>query len=158
MKNQKTYTVDEATKFLENYCAYQERCHKEVEQKLYDLNMISEVKEHIILHLLQHNYLNEERFAMHFAASKMRQKKWGRRKIEIALKEKGLGEKLIKQSIGALNKVQYSSNLVALIEKKDRTLRYSSEYERKQKLIRYFLGRGYLWTEIEIALEDFLKV
>ena len=52
MKNQKTYTVDEATKILEGYCAYQERCHKEVEQKLYDLNMIPEAKEQIILHLL----------------------------------------------------------------------------------------------------------
>jgi len=140
------------------YCAYQERSQKEVKNKLYDMGLYTNQVNELMLYLIQENYLNEERFAMHFAASKMRQKKWGRRKIEIALKEKGLGEKLIKQSIGALNKVQYSSNLVALIEKKDRTLRYSSEYERKQKLIRYFLGRGYLWTEIEIALEDFLKV
>ena len=140
------------------YCAYQERSQKEVKNKLYDMGLYTNQVNELMLYLIQENYLNEERFAIHFAASKMRQKKWGRRKIEIALKEKGLGEKLIKQSIGALNKVQYSSNLVALIEKKDRTLRYSSEYERKQKLIRYFLGRGYLWTEIEIALEDFLKV
>lgn len=140
------------------YCAYQERSQKEVKNKLYDMGLYTNQVNELMLYLIQENYLNEERFAMHFAASKMRQKKWGRRKIEIALKEKGLGEKLIKKSIGALNKVQYSSNLEALIEKKDRTLRYSSEYERKQKLIRYFLGRGYLWTEIEIALEDFLKV
>jgi len=140
------------------YCAYQERSQKEVKNKLYEMGLYTDQVNELMLYLIQENYLNEERFAIHFAASKMRQKKWGRRKIEIALKEKGLGEKLIKQSIGALNKVQYSSNLVALIEKKDRTLRYSSEYERKQKLIRYFLGRGYLWTEIEIALEDFLKV
>ena len=140
------------------YCAYQERSQKEVKNKLYDMGLYTNQVNELLLYLIQENYLNEERFAMHFAASKMRQKKWGRRKIEIALKEKGLGEKLIKQSIGALNKVQYASNLEALIEKKDRTLRYSSEYERKQKLIRYFLGRGYLWAEIEIALEDFLKV
>ena len=47
MQHSKTYTVDEATRLLENYCAYQERCHKEIEQKLYDLKMIPEAKEHI---------------------------------------------------------------------------------------------------------------
>lgn len=140
------------------YCAYQERSQKEVKNKLYEMGLYTDQVNELMLYLIQENYLNEERFAIHFAASKMRQKKWGRRKIEVALKEKGVTEKLIKQSIAALNKIQYSSNLEALIEKKDRTLKYSSEYERKQKLIRYFLGRGYLWTEIEIALEDFLKV
>ena len=140
------------------YCAYQERSQKEVKNKLDEMGLYTDQVNELMLYLIQENYLNEERFAMHFAASKMRQKKWGRRKIEVALKEKGVTEKLIKQSIAALNKIQYSSNLEALIEKKDRTLKYSSEYERKQKLIRYFLGRGYLWTEIEIALEDFLKV
>ena len=140
------------------YCAYQERSQKEVKNKLYEMGLYTDQVNELMLYLIQENYLNEERFAMHFAASKMRQKKWGRRKIEVALKEKGVTEKLIKQSIAALNKIQYSSNLEALIEKKNRTLKYSSEYERKQKLIRYFLGRGYLWTEIEIALEDFFKV
>ena len=75
MKNEKSYTVDQATKALEHFCAYQERCHKEVEQKLYDLKMIPEAKEKIIIHLLQHNFLNEERFAKAFARGKFSIKK-----------------------------------------------------------------------------------
>ena len=67
MKKEKSYSVDEATKLLENYCAYQERCHKEVAQKLYDLRMIPQAKEKILLHLMEHNFLNEERFAKSFA-------------------------------------------------------------------------------------------
>ena len=63
MQTQKSYTVEEAKRALEKYCAYQERCHKEVDQKLYNLNMIPEARELIIVHLIEHNFLNEERFA-----------------------------------------------------------------------------------------------
>ncbi len=59
----KTYTVDEARQKLEQYCAYQERCHDEVIQKLRGLNMIPQAADTIIAHLIEHNFLNEERFA-----------------------------------------------------------------------------------------------
>ncbi|CAN0604188.1 unnamed protein product, partial [Ectocarpus sp. 12 AP-2014] len=36
----KSYTVQEATKKIESYCAYQDRCHKEVVSKLKDMGMI----------------------------------------------------------------------------------------------------------------------
>ena len=68
MKNKKlTYTLEQAKKGLERYCSYQERCHREVEKKLYEMRMIPEACELIILHLLEHNFLNEERYAKSFA-------------------------------------------------------------------------------------------
>ena len=63
MNLQTTYTVDEAQKKLENYCAYQERCHKDVRKKLKDMKMIPEAIDKIVVHLINHNFLNEERFA-----------------------------------------------------------------------------------------------
>ena len=42
---------------MEHYCAYQERCHKEVYQKLKEMRMIPEAVEQIIMHLLQHDFL-----------------------------------------------------------------------------------------------------
>ena len=72
---QKTYTLKEAQAKLESYCAYQERCHKEVNQKLRDMKMIPEAIEVIKLHLLEHNFLNETRFAQAFARGKFNHKK-----------------------------------------------------------------------------------
>ena len=72
MNPRKTYSVDEALKKLENYCAYQDRCHQEVEQKLFDMGMISQAKEKIILHLIEQTYLNEERFAKAYVRGKFR--------------------------------------------------------------------------------------
>ena len=48
----KTYTVEEAKRKLEHYCSYQDRCHKELEQKLREMRMVPEAIEEIIPHLL----------------------------------------------------------------------------------------------------------
>ena len=86
MNSSKTYTVDEAQKKLEHYCAYQERCHKEVRKKLWEMKMIPEASDHIMVHLIQHNYLNEERFAKAFVRGKFRIKKWGKNRLVRELK------------------------------------------------------------------------
>ena len=78
---QKTYTLKEATAKLEGYCAYQERCHKEVNQKLREMRMIPEVVDIIILHLLKYNFLNETRFTQAYARGKFNHKKWGKQRI-----------------------------------------------------------------------------
>jgi regulatory protein len=72
MIKNKSFTVDEIKRKLENYCVYQDRCHKEVEQKMREYNLIPEVKEMILLSLLKDNFLNEERFAKSFARGKFR--------------------------------------------------------------------------------------
>ena len=67
MQNSTSFTIQEAQKKLEHYCAYQERCHQEVIQKLRGMNMIPEAIEIIISQLIEDNYLNETRFAQSFA-------------------------------------------------------------------------------------------
>ena len=81
-----SYTVEEAKKKLEGYCSYQERCHKEVEQKLAEMNMIDQAKDIIIMHLMNQNFLNEERFAKSFARGKFSMKNWGKVRIIKELK------------------------------------------------------------------------
>ena len=78
MQKKESITVAEAQKKMEYFCSYQERCHKEVMTKLMELDMIPEAKDIIITRLIQHNYLNETRFAKSFARGKFRIKKWGK--------------------------------------------------------------------------------
>ena len=137
------------------YCAYQERSQKEVKNKLYEMGLYTGQVNEILVYLIQEDYLNEERFAFLYAGSKMRQKKWGRIKIGNELKMKGVGAKLVSSALAKLNHEQYMQNIADLTEKKDRTHTYKNEYERKQKLIRYLMSKGYVWSEIEIAMDDF---
>ncbi len=155
MENLKTYTVDEATKVLENYCAYQERCHKEVEQKLYDLNMIPAAKEHIILHLLQHNFLNEERYAKSFARGKFSIKKWGKVKISTQLKFKGISDYNIKSGLKEIDENLYLTTLQAIAEKKIPLIKETNLYKKSSKLASFLISKGY---ESELVFKTVKKL
>ncbi len=143
MRNQKTYTVNEATKILENYCAYQERCHKEVEQKLYDLNMISIAKEQIILHLLQHNFLNEERFAKAFVRGKFSIKKWGKVKIINELKFKGISAYNINSGLQEINQEDYLKTIQVTAEKKLNLIKEPTKFKKSTKLATFLISKGF---------------
>ena len=90
--NAKVFTVEEAKKKLEYYCSYQERCHDEVVTKLKSLGMIPQAIDHIIVHLIEHNFLNEERFACSFARGKHQIKHWGKIRITNELKFRSISK------------------------------------------------------------------
>ncbi|HCE55131.1 MAG TPA: recombinase RecX [Lutibacter sp.] len=150
MKNEKTYTVDEATKLMENFCAYQERCHKEIEQKLHDLQMIPEAKEKIILHLLQHNFLNEERFSKAFARGKFSIKKWGRIKIVNELKFRNISPYNIKTALKEIDDIDYLKTLKKIAEKKWVLIKEPNAFKKRSKMLNYLSSKGY---ESEIIYE-----
>ncbi len=138
-----SYTLEEAQKKLERYCAYQERCHKEVDQKLAEMNMIPLVKEEIILHLMKHDFLNEERFARSFARGKFRIKKWGKVRIIRELKFRYITEYNIKLALTEIDIDAYHTTFNELAEKKYLTIRESNIYKKRKKLADYLLYRGW---------------
>lgn len=143
MNSHKTYTVDEAKKKLEHYCAYQERCHKEVSQKLRDMNMIPEAIDVIIVHLLQHNFLNEERYTKAFVSGKLKIKKWGKRRLILELKRKNISKTNINHALTDIDENEYIDIFNDLAEKRFNSIKEKDKYKRKKKLTDYLLYRGW---------------
>ena len=139
----KTYTVDEARQKLQNYCSYQERSHQEVQQKLAEMRMIPEAIDQIIGHLLEHNFLNEERFAKTYVSGKFRIKKWGRRRLTLELKKKGVGKFNINQALNEINEDEYVEAFTALAEKRITYIKEINKLKKKKKLEDYLLYRGW---------------
>ena len=81
-----TFTFEQSLQKIKQYCAYQERCHSEVRDKLYSFGLHQSEVEEIITLLIVENYLNEERFAILFAGGKFRMKQWGKHKIKQGIK------------------------------------------------------------------------
>lgn len=143
MFQRQTYTVTEAKKKLENYCAYQERCHKEVQQKLKDMHMIPQAIDVVIAHLLEHNFLNEERFAKTFVMGKFKIKKWGRRRLALELKQKDISKYNINLALNTIGDEEYIDTFNALAEKKAQSIRESNILKKKKKLADYLLYHGW---------------
>lgn len=150
-------TQQEAQLKLEYYCSYQERCHQEVVQKSYDLGMRSNEIDAIVVHLLQHNFLNEERFARSFARGKHRIKLWGKIRIVNELKQRHISAPNIKCALTEISEDVYQNTLDALAERHWETIRETNAQKKKKKFCDYLLRKGWeshlvyeKWKELSI--------
>jgi regulatory protein len=141
---QKTYTLKEATAKLEFYCAYQERCHKEVNQKLREMRMIPEAVDIIILHLLKYNFLNETRFTQAYARGKFNHKKWGKQRIVRELRYRDISKYNIDLGLKEITDEDYENTFNELSEKRYFQLSTENNLQKKRKkLADYLLYRGW---------------
>ncbi len=150
MSKNHTPPFEEAQKKLESYCAYQERCHKEVAQKLREMRLPSGHVDQIMVHLINGNYLNEERFAQSFARGKFNIKNWGRNRIVAELKQRDISKYNINAALKEIDELDYHHAFHALAEKKWDSLREPSLQRKKRKLADYLLYRGW---ESELVYE-----
>ncbi len=147
-----TYT--QVLEKLKYYCAYQERSHKDVNDKLWDFQLSENERLNIISELINENYLNEERFAIAFSEGKFRIKKWGRIKIKQKLKEKKVSDYCIKKGLEAIEEDEYLLTLKTLIEIKYSLTKESNPYKKKLKVVNYCYQKGYetdlIWDIINL--------
>lgn len=144
---------------LMRYCAYQERCLKEVSDKLASFQIRGEATAVYIDKLIEEDFLNQERFAYIFAGSKFRVKHWGRLKIKQKLKEKRLPPHLITKALrDAIDEEQYLRTVHSLCLKKwkELTNKNDTKFDAKPKIIRYLQQKGYEMNYIIAAIKTVL--
>ena len=138
------FTPEQSLPKIKQYCAYQERCHSEVRDKLYSFGLHKKEVEEIISTLISENYLNEERFAIHFAGGKFRMKQWGQIKIKQALKFKKVSDYCIRKALKDIDAKEYERIFQKLAEQKLKTLKSEKNiFIKKRKLQDFLLQRGF---------------
>ncbi len=155
VKAKKIYDYKSAKAKAEYYCAYQERSQYEVRTKLYEMGLHSRDVELIISELIDTNFLNEERFAIHYAGGKFRIKHWGKQKIEQALKLKKVSPYCIHKALQQIDDETYASTISALIQKKAIELKTVPNPKKNYKIAQYLISRGFeaeqIWDQIHKA-------
>ena len=138
---------------IQSYCLYQDRCIKEVKNKLYSFKVSSQLVENIVEYLIDNDYLNEERYTKMFIQGKLRIKKWGRIKLKYELRSKGIDIKIIDNMISQIKEEDYLNYFNEFSTNKIKFLKGSNE-QKKKSFINYFTYRGWENNLIYEKLKD----
>lgn len=144
----KEMTEQTAKTKLAAFCATRERAKQDIEKKLQTWEVSKEASEKIITWLEKENFINEERYCKAYINDKSKIAKWGLRKIEYNLRNKGISNEIISKYTSRLDKDNYIEKLFNLLEQKKKTVKAKNEYDLRQKLIRFAAGRGYDFEDI----------
>ena len=127
---------------IQSYCLYQDRCIKEVKNKLYSFKVSSQLVENIVEYLIDNDYLNEERYTKMFIQGKLRIKKWGRIKLKYELRSKGINIHIIDDNIQKINEEDYLNYFNEFSTNKIKFLKGTKD-QKKRSFINYFTYRGW---------------
>jgi len=136
-------SVEDIVQKLEYYCSYQERCHIEVSEKLRGFVLNQAEKDRIIVHLIESNFLNEERFALVFSISKFHQKKWGKIRIKNELKARKISDYLVTKALKEIPSEEYEMTFETLAEKHWETITEKNDLKKRKKFCDYLLRKGW---------------
>lgn len=156
MNKQNKISFLDAKNKIEAWCAYRDRCHSEVYEKLKGFGLDDEDTNALIAHLIEYDFLNEQRFADSFVSGRVRIKKWGKNKIIAHLKQKNIPKVCIESALKTINEEEYLHHLESLAQKKWEASK-GTPFEKKVKTQRYLISKGYEYDLVYETLDALEK-
>ncbi len=150
----KKYTYLQVIEKAERYCAVQERCKQDIVTKCFEWQLEKTLHEQVLVHLVQHDYINEERFANAYVRSKFNFKNRGRNKLLYELRMRKIDEQIIQMALSQIEKDNYQEKILKLIQVKLRSLKKYDFKNKKLKLIQYLIQKGYEYDIIKQVLDQ----
>lgn len=150
----KPLTPDQVLDKMAKYCAYQERCVKDVHDKLKTYDIPQEERDKILDFLLDNRFVNDERFAKSFVRGKLNQSGWGVNKIRFHLIQKGIDKDIIEEALGQTDEEVYRQRLIDILKTKSKTVKAENDFERKRKLAAYAMQKGFEGALVWEVLKD----
>jgi regulatory protein len=145
---------DEVLDKMAKYCAYQERCVKDVRDKLMSFDIAREDREKILGYLLDNRFANDERFAKNFVRGKINQSGWGLNKIRFHLVQKGIAKEIIDEALEQTDEDVYRQRLIDILNTKAKTVKAANDFEKKRKLAAYAMQKGFEGNLVWEVLKD----
>ncbi len=134
---------------LERYCSYQDRCSRDVEQKMAGWKIPQASKEKMIKQLKDEGFIDDQRFTKSFVRGKFRVNKWGRNRITYELKIRQLPGSMISEALKEIAEEEYLDTIRALIMKKSGEINPGKTLNKREKIINFVVGKGF---ELDLVL------
>lgn len=133
----------QAFKKLAALCSKSEHCSGEMLNKMRLWGLDEKKQEMVLSKLIAEKYVDDERYCRFFVNDKIKYNKWGRRKIEQALWQKKMNQDIASKILDEIDDSEYLSVLKPLLKAKEKSISANNDYERKMKLMRFAMGRGF---------------
>uniref|UniRef100_UPI00402952C4 regulatory protein RecX n=1 Tax=Prevotella sp. TaxID=59823 RepID=UPI00402952C4 len=153
LQKKKPITEQEALQKLSALCARAEHSSGEMLEKMRRWQLSEDAREWVLDRLIDEKFVDDERFARLFVREKIRFDRWGRRKIEQALYQKGVASDISRRVLDEVDDEAYVAELKNLIAAKRRSVQAESDYEMRAKLTKYALGRGFGYNVIRQCID-----
>lgn len=152
----KPLSPDQVLDKMAKYCAYQERCVKDVTEKLKTFELTQREKDEILDYLIDNRFVNNTRFAQAFVKGKINQSGWGLNKIRFHLMQKGIDKEIIDEALQTYDEEAYRQRLIDVLKIKAKTVKAENDFERNRKLAAYAMQKGFeanlVWEVIKEGL------
>jgi regulatory protein len=135
-------------------CSRSEKCTSEIQEKLKQWGLPAEDFDPVIEQLIAEKYLNDERFARAYVKDKFRFNHWGKQKIEYMLRAKKISQEILELAFEEIVEEDYSENLLKLIADKAQSIKAKDKYDKRNKLMRFAMGRGFESNKIYTAFKE----
>ena len=150
-RTKRTKTAAQALQSLMRMCARAERSSGDVLRLMKRWEVPDEDARKVLARLQSERFVDDSRYAEAFVREKLNLSGWGAYKIMMTLRMKGVSREIIEEvAMPMLAETDMSERLEEVLRRKLRTLKYSSLYDAKTKLIRFAASRGY---DMEQAIE-----
>lgn len=154
----KPLSPDQVLDKMAKYCAYQERCVKDVSEKLKTFDLPQKDRDEILRYLLDNRFVDNERFTRAFVRGKINQSGWGLNKIRFHLMQKGIAKELIDEALQSFDEEVYRQRLVEVLKTKSKTVKAANDFEKNRKLAAYAMQKGFepglVWEVLKEGLGD----
>lgn len=152
-KEGRIITEEEAYAKMARICSRKEYAPSDISLKLRRLNISEALTDKIIDRLRKEKYIDEKRFIRSYINDKIRFNKWGKKKISVSLRRKQFPQEWIDEAFSEFSGDLFGESLQPLLEKKWKSVKGKSVYEKRGKLIRYALGKGFSFDEAITCIE-----
>ena len=139
-------------------CSISEHCISQIQEKLQSWGVSDKDADEIINHLVEEKYIDNFRFARAYCHDKFLYSHWGKVKIGQMLRGLRLSSEEIAEGMTTISEETYLQTLDDVLRAKDRTLKDTDKYQRKGKLVRHLLSRGFEMGLVIDAVDEYLEI
>lgn len=156
-KTKRNKTPEQALKALMRLASRAEKSSGDAMRLMAGWGVEPSQRQSVLDKLIAMKFIDDRRYADAFVRDKLRFSGWGAYKIRTALRGKGISQQIIDEVLSQADGAEMKERLQRSLATKMKSVKYSSPYDLRNKLMRYGASLGYDFDVVADAVAGIVK-